>query len=106
MKIIFVSGFIGLFFGVIDWFIVSRLEMENKKMVQISGLFSRSAIGFFTGAAVVGMAAEPWRGALAGAITGLWISLPPSFVNRSYKEIVPLGIIYGLIIGIVASFLI
>ncbi len=86
---------LGVLFGAIDLSMtVWGNHPERTTEMLLQAFFSRFAIGFL--GANVSLSMHP---VLAGALTGLLISLPDAFALKAYAGILGTGLLFGALVG-------
>lgn len=93
----------GLAFGIIDVVIMMPMKFETprKKYEAMTGAFiERFMLGFLI--PVVDLGIHP---ALSGLLLGLGLSIPTALITRIYIPIICIGVVGGVIIGFITSFL-
>jgi hypothetical protein len=88
----------GIAFGALAVGLMLPLEFPDKRRALLAAFASRFAIGFLVPNLHLPV---PW--ALAGAITGLLVSLPDAIVTKAHVPILVVGTVGGAIVGYVAQ---
>lgn len=85
---------LGIAAGTASVLLMLPLEFPDRQTALLGAFSDRFALGFLTANVVL-----PVRGALAGILVGLLISIPSAIVTKAYAPVLGLGVIMGAICG-------
>ena len=85
----------GLAFGITSIIPMLFMKFEDKRKAIIASFINRFAIGF-----IIFNLDLPVTGWLKGLIVGSILSLPDALITKSFKPIMGLGIVGGIICGL------
>ena len=88
----------GLVFGIVSLIPMFFMTFDSKAKAMTSSFISRFAIGF-----IIFNLDLPIPNWTKGILVGLILSLPDAIITGSYKPILGLGIIGGLICGLLSK---
>ncbi|MCA9386205.1 hypothetical protein KC717_06175 [Candidatus Dojkabacteria bacterium] len=92
----------GVIFGIIDVLLMIPIKFdstEKKKIAMLGAFLSRFAIGV-----LIFNTSFPFPSWLGGLVIGLLVSAPDAIITKSYIPIFTTGVIGGITIGIISSF--
>lgn len=98
MNSILLGIILGLVYGVVAVAPMTKMTFSDKQAAIAGAFINRFAIGFLIPNALVGI-----NPIIRGLLLGVVLSLPDAIITKSYKPIMALGIIGGLVIGIITQ---
>jgi hypothetical protein len=98
MNSILLGIILGVVYGIVAVAPMTKMTFSDKQAAIAGAFINRFAIGFLIPNALVGI-----NPIIRGLLLGILLSLPDALITKSYKPIMALGIIGGLVIGIITQ---
>ena len=98
MNSILLGIILGTVYGVVAVAPMTKMTFSDKRAAMAGAFINRFAIGFLIPNALVGI-----NPILRGLGLGIMLSLPVALITKSYRPIMALGVIGGLLIGMITQ---
>jgi hypothetical protein len=98
MNSILLGIILGLVYGVLVVAPMTKMTFSDKQAAIAGAFINRFSIGFLIPNALIGI-----NPIIRGLLLGIVLSLPDALITKSYKPILALGIIGGLVIGVITQ---
>ena len=98
MNSILLGIILGTVYGVVAVAPMTKMTFSDKRAAMAGAFINRFAIGFLIPNALVGI-----NPILRGLGLGIMLSLPDALITKSYRPIMALGVIGGLLIGMITQ---